>query len=394
MVVRAVATADNHLGRFYDRMPPSKLEERRSYLRRAFGYAVEYAIEWQAHLFLIAGDLFDQPDPRNIDRSFVANCLSRLRDAGVRVFAIGGNHDTPRQRIVQGGHLPHEIYRQLGGLICFDDDTKITTELVEIEGWQVAIGGMNYNPTLAPGRDPLEYISWDERPADADMSILLLHGLIEGHTSLDAPEPIFRKRTLVEFGGADVFIIGDIHKPAVQSLGQHTLIIPGSTECITFGDEPDAAGFVALELGKGGLLSHKRVSTPVQPRRVLHIKAETLDPTDPTGDLIRLVEEVAAPDALVKLSIDGTLHHDVYHQLHVRQLIEAVSPLVFHFTLDTGGLRFEDERGRQIVQGVVISQQDEINDYIRELVNEAEGNPAEQHLLEEVRQTLLSEYQS
>gem|GEM_PF-4358201 len=86
-------TADNHLGRHYDRMFSHRLEERRAWLRAGFARAVEYALEQRAHFFLQAGDLFDIPEPRNLERQFVAEALARLRDAGVRCLAIGGNHD-------------------------------------------------------------------------------------------------------------------------------------------------------------------------------------------------------------------------------------------------------------------------------------------------------------
>ena len=70
--VRAVITADNHLNRYYDRMSPQRLQDRRRHLRQGFRAAVDYAIEHHADLFLQVGDLFDTPDPRNIDREFVA----------------------------------------------------------------------------------------------------------------------------------------------------------------------------------------------------------------------------------------------------------------------------------------------------------------------------------
>src|SRR5439155_13728599 len=130
--VRAVVTADNHLNRFYARMTPQKLSQRRRYLRDGFKAAVAYAVQRPAHLFFIAGDLFDQPDPRNVDRAFVAHCLVRLREAGIQVFAVGGNHDTPRQSTEQGGSAPQEVYSQLGALTLFEDSTEITTEVVEI----------------------------------------------------------------------------------------------------------------------------------------------------------------------------------------------------------------------------------------------------------------------
>ncbi len=67
-VIRAVATADNHLSRFYDRMSPAKLQRRRHYLRHSSTAVVKYALDWPADILFIAGDLFcTEPDPRNVD---------------------------------------------------------------------------------------------------------------------------------------------------------------------------------------------------------------------------------------------------------------------------------------------------------------------------------------
>src|SRR5919199_3197144 len=108
--LRIVVTADNHLGRYYDRLGPRQLEARRAWLRRGWEAAVECALERQAHLFLQAGDLFDTPDPRNAERAAVAEALARLHAAGVGCYAIGGNHDTPRQRTDHGRASPQAGY--------------------------------------------------------------------------------------------------------------------------------------------------------------------------------------------------------------------------------------------------------------------------------------------
>ena len=108
MSVRAVVTADNHLNRYYAKMPIGRLEERRRRLRRAFRNAVDRAIALQADFFLQCGDLFDTVDPRNAERAFVARCLADLREAGVAALAVGGNHDSPRQSTDHGGFLAAE----------------------------------------------------------------------------------------------------------------------------------------------------------------------------------------------------------------------------------------------------------------------------------------------
>ena len=78
-MIRVVLTADNQLGRYYAKMSPSVLAERRKRLRQAFEQIVQFACAQQAHLFLLAGDLFDSPNPRNIERTYVADALRRLR---------------------------------------------------------------------------------------------------------------------------------------------------------------------------------------------------------------------------------------------------------------------------------------------------------------------------
>lgn len=64
MSFRIIATSDNHLGRYQSRMPTRVMEERRKRLRQALGQVIEYAIEEQAHLLVLAGDVFDTPNPR------------------------------------------------------------------------------------------------------------------------------------------------------------------------------------------------------------------------------------------------------------------------------------------------------------------------------------------
>ena len=83
-MVTAVICSDCHLGQYYGRLRPERLEKRRRALQNAFANLVDVALERKAALFLIAGDLFDRPDPRNADRLFVARQFGLK--AGAPVF--------------------------------------------------------------------------------------------------------------------------------------------------------------------------------------------------------------------------------------------------------------------------------------------------------------------
>jgi DNA repair exonuclease SbcCD nuclease subunit len=386
-----VATSDNHLNRFYDRMPPQKLEERRGYLRQGFQAAVDHALSWPAHLFCITGDLFDQSDPRNVDRAFVADCLERLRTAGVRVYAVSGNHDTPRHSGQQGGTTPYEVYSYLGALHYFDRIAEIETDVVEIAGLRLAIGGVCPDPAAPAGSDPLAGIVWSNRPADADLGILLLHSPLEGHMPPDWETPQIARQTLETLDGADLILIGDSHQPYTQQIGSRTVIAPGATECMTFGENGDLPGFVALELGRGPRMTWRRIGLQGQPRAELHVRVADLDADDPLADLIRRVRAICTPETLVKLHLEGIVTRDRYHALSLRPLHEAIQPHAFHFTVDTAGLYLEDEQHQVAERGVRASQPEAIRASAAELLASAGGSD-ERAAIEEALNRLLARY--
>src|SRR5262245_35816999 len=69
------------------------LERVRTASRRALANLVELCIAEQAGLLLIAGDIYDG-DWRDYSTGlFFAHQMGRLREAGVRVAMIRGNHD-------------------------------------------------------------------------------------------------------------------------------------------------------------------------------------------------------------------------------------------------------------------------------------------------------------
>nr|MDQ3328096.1 DNA repair exonuclease [Chloroflexota bacterium] len=236
--VRIVATADNHLSRPYARMSPAKLENRRERLRQAFGTAVTYAIEHQSALFLHGGDMFDTPSPTNADLAYVAACLRRLKDAGVRVFAAGGNHDTPSGRTVQGGVAPLFSLARLHGLTYYGS-TELGRTTVEVGGAPLCIAGL----TPAPGQnamDPLEALMGS---AGEGVQIFLTHGAIEGQGA-STQEPVLRRRSAAALPGLRLVIAGHIHRHAAEWVGGALLLAPGATEWMTHGETGAPPGFM------------------------------------------------------------------------------------------------------------------------------------------------------
>ncbi|MHB0912030.1 MAG: metallophosphoesterase family protein [Armatimonadota bacterium] len=93
---RFLHTADLHLGRPFGFLPPQLAEERRRDQRRALTRICDLALERDVDLVIVAGDLFDAPDPDPTDLEAVTAEFLRLAEAGKRIFAVPGNHDSGR----------------------------------------------------------------------------------------------------------------------------------------------------------------------------------------------------------------------------------------------------------------------------------------------------------
>ena len=94
--MRFVHAADIHLDSpltGLDRYEGAPVDEFRSATRGALQNLVKLCIEEGAKLLLIAGDLYDGGWPDYNTGLFFAKQMAKLRDAGVRVAVIAGNHD-------------------------------------------------------------------------------------------------------------------------------------------------------------------------------------------------------------------------------------------------------------------------------------------------------------
>ena len=93
---RFVHAADIHLDsplRGLESYPDAPVEQIRGAARRAFDNLVNLAIEEEAAFVLLAGDLFDGDWKDYNTGLYFTHRMGRLREAGIRVFLVSGNHD-------------------------------------------------------------------------------------------------------------------------------------------------------------------------------------------------------------------------------------------------------------------------------------------------------------
>ena len=109
--MRFIHAADIHLDSALhglERYEGAPVEEIRSATRRAFDNLIELAIDQEVAFVLLVGDLYDGDWKDYNTGLYFVERMGRLREAGIRVFIVAGNHDAASQ-ITKHLRLPNNV---------------------------------------------------------------------------------------------------------------------------------------------------------------------------------------------------------------------------------------------------------------------------------------------
>ena len=95
--MKIAALGDAHLGRsYYSFTTPEGVNQRERDFEVSFEAAVELALAQDPDLMVWLGDIFDHPRPTYRSYRIAQRAIARIREHGVPLVVITGNHDTPR----------------------------------------------------------------------------------------------------------------------------------------------------------------------------------------------------------------------------------------------------------------------------------------------------------
>ena len=109
--VKFIHAADIHLDSALhglERYEGAPVDEIRSATRRAFDNLVDLAIDEEVQFVLLVGDLYDGDWKDYNTGLYFVDRMHRLREAGIRVFVVAGNHDAASQ-ITKHLRLPENV---------------------------------------------------------------------------------------------------------------------------------------------------------------------------------------------------------------------------------------------------------------------------------------------
>ncbi len=360
-VVTLVLTADNHLGYAAAGQHPRKREERLQRLRAAFQSATDFAIAQGVDLFVQAGDLFDSTTPDEYERSFVAERLAQLKQAGIKTFALGGVHDTPvESHSLRGGSAPAPqiSYARLGALqylapIPMLKDAELEPLIFEVRGLRIGICGRGV--LAGQEGDPLEQLRVQDDLERADLALLVLHAPIEGLTAgsslLDTRAQVSRN-SIMKQNWFDCILAGYHHSYSRSRVGQCEVVVAGATQHIDFSTLDHAPGFVFLGLAADGIRWCNHIAVDAMPLQRLVIQTKELWPTDDdhpqsissTEMILERLRPLCRPDTMIQLKLEGELTPSRYHQLNLNQIRRYGEEQCFALAIDDSTLTLLPEQ--------------------------------------------------
>jgi exonuclease SbcD len=315
----------------YGRVDPvTGLSTRLGDFLRTLNVALDWALENDVHLVVIAGDIFKNRDPTpTVQREF-AKCIRKLSEANMPTFIVVGNHDVPNamQRantveIYSTLAIPQVTIAQKPGVHVID--TRAGRVQVVALPWlsRAYLLGNKDLRNLDPDSLNKELLTLVESFIDTSAEKLdpALPALLVAHASVQVAvfsserdimlgQDIVLPRTVVANPAFDYVAMGHIHKHQVLSQTRPPIVYPGSLERIDFGEQNDKKGFVSVEIdepGPDGVREVRHEFHEVPARRFLTIKVNA-DLDFPTEEVLRRIDEHEdeIKDAVVRLMIETT----------------------------------------------------------------------------------------
>lgn len=240
-MIRLLHLADVHLGAplgAFGSAAGSRVEE----ILRAFRRLPERAEEEDCHAVVIAGDLFDGPQPPAEAFATARETFRRLVEAGRPVFVIPGNHDAITLHA-------QPWRRDLAGAHAFLEPAFGRPERAETAGGTLYVHGLAFDPSRCA--EPLE--TFQRRPPDG-VHVAVLHGALPDAPHWEAaPGSLALPPPALAALEADYIALGDYHRfrPPEEFAGDGApACYAGSFAALDFG-ETGPRGFVVAEVEAG-----------------------------------------------------------------------------------------------------------------------------------------------
>jgi len=246
--------ADVHLG-----YAQYGLEEREEDIYQAFEEAVELIAKERAEILLIAGDLFDSPKPPIKALIKARDLLKALKDRGIEIFHVLGDHELPRRL----SDLP-------------------PTAILEGISKHVALKASEAGDAIIVGLDRVTASAMTEalnklRETTSKVLETRKKKILLAHIPARKPE----KGLELLPRGYDYYALGHEHERKILSKSDAVAAYPGSMEILSTVEieswTKSGKGFLLIDFSASEPIIHQVNLKSIRPQRIVEVKAEDLE---------------------------------------------------------------------------------------------------------------------
>lgn len=290
--------ADVHLDsplKGLDAYEGAPVELLRGATRRALERLVERCREEKVDFLVIAGDLYDGKWKDQNTGLFFAKQMSLLREAGIKVFLVRGNHDA-ESTLPKTVRLPDNVHELRA--------TK--PETIRLEPLRVAIHGQSFASAAVQDDLAAAY-----PPAIAGwFNIGVLHTALEGRQGHATYAPC--TLDTLRNKGYDYWALGHVHQREIIHPGDPHIVFPGNLQG-RHARETDVKGATLVTVDNGVVTSLEHVPCDVLRWVRLEVDAEGASTPSDLLERIRkrLLEKHEASDGCAlaaRISLRGRTH--------------------------------------------------------------------------------------
>ncbi|MDD2777849.1 MAG: metallophosphoesterase [Methanocellales archaeon] len=322
-----VAVGDVHEGiNFGFRInPDTGLSERVLDIHNNFARTAQFAIDNKSKLFVVLGDLFDRTHVSPIFREMIRrDVMEPLKDAGIPVWILAGNHDQPRGKKGTSTDdfrgYPHvNVYRKpavetleingkgVGCLIVpYMHPTHISELVLEKFGKETPV-----DQTFILGQELLkQWLQKRVEELDVDFKLLFAHYHVEGAKLRDTSYPevlpgefSFRKDMIPD---VDLAVFGHVHLHQTMHIRGTEVLYCGAVERIDWGEMEDEKGFIVISPFDEIEWRFEKLPT----RDMLKIKVEA-NRENPMQKILDAIPDVTGKLVRLEIKIDEGLRSKV-----------------------------------------------------------------------------------
>ena len=288
--MKILHTADIHLDsplRSLALREPGLRDRIQTASRTALTRIVDVALAEDVAALLIAGDLFDGAERSARTAAFLALQLDRLRERGIRVFYIKGNHDAENP-LTGELSLPDNVH-------VFDGrGSKV----------QLADGLWIHGVSFSGRHAPNSLLPKFPAPVEGAINIAMLHTSLGGAEGHDPYAPCSVGDLTA--AGFDYWALGHVHRRQVHSQAPW-VVMPGMPQGRDIGESgPKSATLVTM----GDTIGIKEVTTSAVEFRQVQIDATETESDDDLREVLRrrlreMAGNLESDSAVIRLVLTG-----------------------------------------------------------------------------------------